>query len=329
MDDTSNKLSYAAAINQALHELMSSDESVIVIGQGATSPWYVGTTTINLLEEFGPERIIDTPISENAVTGAAMGAALTGMRPIVVHPRMDFMLYALDPIINQAANWNYMFGGRAPVPLVVWGIINRGGEQAAQHSQALHATFAHIPGLKVVLPSNPRDAKGLLIAATRDNNPVIFVDDRWLYPQEQEVPSGLWEVPIGKGAVCKTGTDLTVVATSYCVRLAMQAAEILEGEDISIEVIDLRSLKPLDTELLFTSANKTGQVVVIDGGWRSYGVSGELAALITENCWSHLQNPVIRVTLPDLPAPANPQLEKAYYPTHGSIVDAVRNVIKR
>jgi len=166
------------AINEALHQMMSSDESVFFIGQGVKSPWYVGNTARGLLEKFGSERVIDTPVSENAMTGAAVGAALVGMRPVVLHPRIDFMMYAMDPIINEAANWHYMFGGRSSVPVVIWGIINRGGEQAAQHSQALHSLFAHIPGLKVVMPSTPYDAKGLMIAAIKDPNPVIFIDDR-------------------------------------------------------------------------------------------------------------------------------------------------------
>jgi len=164
--------------------MMVSDPSVFLIGQGVKSPWYVGNTAQGLLERFGAERVIDTPVSENAMTGAAIGAALAGMRPIVVHPRMDFMLYAFDPIINEAANWCYMSGGKASVPVVIWGIINRGGEQAAQHSQALHAMFCHAPGLKVVMPSTPHDAKGLMIAAIKEPNPVVYIDDRWLYRNE-------------------------------------------------------------------------------------------------------------------------------------------------
>ena len=175
------KLSYSLAINEALHQMMAADPSVFLIGQGVKSPWYVGNTAQGLLERFGEARVIDTPVSENAMTGAAVGAAMAGMKPVVVHPRMDFMMYALDPIINEAANWFYMNGGRASVPVVFWGIINRGGEQAAQHSQALHAIFAHVPGLKVVMPSTPYDAKGLMVAAITDPNPVVYIDDRCLY----------------------------------------------------------------------------------------------------------------------------------------------------
>ena len=215
MSSQNRILQFSLAINEAIHQMMASDESVFLIGQGVKSPWYVGNTAAGLLERFGASRVIDTPVSENAVTGAAIGAAIAGMRPIVVHPRMDFMLYGLDPIINEAANWHYMFGGNATVPAVIWGIINRGGEQAAQHSQALQALFAHIPGLKVVMPSTPYDAKGLMISAIKDDGPVIYIDDRWLYAMEDHVPEGVYTVPIGKGVVRRAGSDVTLVAASY------------------------------------------------------------------------------------------------------------------
>ncbi len=204
--DKNRILKYSLAINEALHQVFAQDENTLLLGQGVKSPWYVGETALGLLDTFGPERIIDTPVSENAVTGAALGASLVGMRSVVVHPRLDFMLYALDPIINEAANWSYMNGGKMCAPLVIWGIINRGGEQAAQHSQALHALFGHIPGLKVVMPSTPYDAKGLMIAAIADDNPVVFIDDRWLHHTEGEVPTEIYEIPIGKGKIRKPGS---------------------------------------------------------------------------------------------------------------------------
>jgi pyruvate dehydrogenase E1 component beta subunit len=174
MSSNNRKLQYSLAINEALHQMMATDESVFVMGQGVKSPWYVGDTARDLLKRFGPERVIDTPVSENAITGAAVGAAVAGMRPVVIHPRMDFMMYAIDPIVNQAANWHYMSGGRSWAPVVFWGIINRGGEQAAQHSQALQSMFAHIPGLKVVMPATPYDAKGLMVSAIKEDNPVVY-----------------------------------------------------------------------------------------------------------------------------------------------------------
>src|SRR6185295_4552687 len=182
---------------EALHQSMTSDPDVVLIGQGVKSPWYVGNTCRNLVRDFGEQRVIDSPVSENGVTGVAVGAAIAGLRAVVVHPRMDFMLYAIDPIVNQAANWRYMSGGHSHAPVVIWGIVNRGGEQAAQHSQALQAWYAHVPGLKVVAPSTAYDAKGLLVAAIRDNNPVIYLTDRWLHGQSSVVPPGLYETPIG------------------------------------------------------------------------------------------------------------------------------------
>jgi pyruvate dehydrogenase E1 component beta subunit len=325
---SNRKLPYSLAINEALHQMMGADDSVFLIGQGVKSPWYVGNTAQGLLERFGDQRVIDTPVSENAVTGAAVGAAIAGMRPVVVHPRMDFMFYAMDPIINEAANWYYMNGGKASVPVVIWGIINRGGEQAAQHSQALHATFAHIPGLKVVMPSTAYDAKGLLIAAIKDSNPVIFVDDRWLYSIEHEVPEEPYEVPLGKGVIRREGSDLTLVAASYMTNESLKAAQKLAQEGIDVELIDLRTVKPLDHALIFESVKKTGRLMIADGGWKTCGLAAEISALVCESIFEYLQAPVKRITLPDCPAPASATLEKAYYPTEATIVQAVRETLK-
>jgi pyruvate/2-oxoglutarate/acetoin dehydrogenase E1 component len=250
------------------------------------------------------------------------------MRPIAVHPRQDFMLYAFDPIINEAANWHYMCGGRSSVPVVIWGIINRGGEQAAQHSQAFHALFAHIPGLKVVMPATPYDAKGLMIAAIRDENPVIYIDDRWLHPQEGPVPEDIYEVPIGRGALIKKGSDLTLVAVSYMVSESVKALGALAGEGIDVELIDLRSVKPLDEDLIIRSVKKTGRLVIADGGWRTCGVAAEISARVTERAFSSLKAPIRRVTLPDCPAPASRTLEQEYYRNHDDIVQAVKAVVK-
>jgi len=323
------RLSYSLAINEALHQMMAHDPSVFLIGQGVKSPWYVGNTAAGLLKKFGSGRVIDTPVSENAITGTAVGAALVGMRPVVVHPRVDFMMYAMDPIINEAANWHYMFGGKSSVPVVIWGIINRGGEQAAQHSQSLHALFAHVPGLKVVMPSTPYDAKGLMIAAIEDDNPVVYMDDRWLYNLEGEVPEEIYSVPIGKGIIRREGKDVTLVANSYMVVESMKAAEDLEREGIDLEVIDLRSVKPLDETLLFESIKKTGRLVIADGGWKTCGMAAEISALISENIFNVLKAPIMRVTLPDAPAPASRTLEKEYYPTSKKIAHAVKSILSR
>ena len=321
------KISYAEAINETLHQMIEKDEKVFLIGQGVTSPWYVGTTTVGLIDRFS-EKIIDTPVSENGITGTAVGAALAGMRPVLMHPRMDFMYYAMDQIANHAANWYYMFGGQVSVPITIWGIINRGGEQAAQHSQALQAMFMHIPGLKVVLPSTPYDAKGLLVASIEDDNPVIYVDDRWLYDYEGDVPEEIYTVPIGKGIVRRKGSDVTVVATSYMVYEAMKAAENREKEGIDVEVLDLRSLKPLDENLIFDSVKKTGRLVIADGGWKTCGAGAEISARIAEsNIFKQLKAPIMRVSLPDTPAPASSVLENAYYPRSDDIILAVEQVI--
>lgn len=322
------RISYVQTINETLHQIIEQDISVFLIGQGVTSPWYVGSTTVGLIDRFGSERIIDTPVSEGGVAGVAIGAALAGMHPILVHPRMEFMYYAMDQIANQAANWHYMFGGQVSVPLTIWAIINRGGEQAAQHSQSLQAMFTHIPGLKVVMPSTPYDAKGLLIASIEDDNPVIYIDDRWLYSYIGEVPEEMYSIPLGKGVIRREGKEATVVATSYMVTEAIKAAESLEKDELEVEVIDLRSLKPLDENLLLESVKKTGRLIIADAGWKICGVGAELAALVAEKAFEYLKAPIMRVSLPDTPAPASSVLEKAYYPSANNIISAVKRLFK-
>jgi pyruvate dehydrogenase E1 component beta subunit len=322
-------LTYAQAIREAFEQLLATDPRVFVMGQGLWSPWYVGTSMQNLERRFGRDRILDTPVSENATTGAAIGAALAGMRPIVVHPRMDFMLLAVDPIINQAANWSYMFGGQIGVPLVIRSIINRGGEQGAQHSQALQALFLHVPGIKVVMPASPFDAKGLLIAAVRDGNPVMYIDDRWLYDSVGEVPSEMFEVPIGFGAVRRSGSHLTIVASSWMVTQAIVAADTLGRRGVSAEVIDLRSIKPWDRELVINSVRKTGRLIVADGGWTTGGVAAEIATTVAHDAFDYLKAPIQRVALPDSPAPTSRVLEHSYYPTDTHIIAAAERMLAR
>ncbi|MDR7550718.1 MAG: transketolase C-terminal domain-containing protein [Armatimonadota bacterium] len=319
-------LTYAQAIREAHAQLLAADPRVFLLGQGLWSPWYAGTSLKDLDKEFGRERIIDSPVSENAVTGVAVGAAIAGMRPIVFHPRMDFMLLAVDPIVNQAANWAYLFAGTVTAPVVIRAAINRGGEQGAQHSQALQAMFAHVPGLKVVMPSTPYDAKGLLIAAVYDGNPVMYIDDRWLYEVPGEVPEEMYRVPIGRAAVRRAGGDVTVVATSYMAVVAARAAETLAAEGIEAEVIDLRTLKPWDRETVYASVRKTGRLIVADAAWRTGGFAAEVAAAVAEEIFEALRAPVARVTLPDAPAPMSAPLERAYYPTADDIVAAARRL---
>lgn len=321
------KITYSEAIKEAAEQIMEKDSRVFLIGQGVWSPWYVGKTCNGLLQKFGEKRVIDTPVSEAAMTGTAIGAAMAGLRPILIHPRMDFLYLAMDQIINQAANWYYMFGGKVNVPLVIRGIINRGGEQAAQHSQAIQAIFSHIPGLKVVMPSTPYDAKGLLISAVQDGNPVIYIDDRWLYEEKGDVPEEIYSVPIGKGIVRKEGKDITIVAVSYLVPEAVKVVKELEKEGISAEVIDLRSVKPWDKEIIFDSVRKTGRLVVADTGWETGGVSAEISAVVSKELFGELKAPIERIALPDTPAPASRTLENIYYPTAQNIVEAVKKTI--
>jgi len=319
------ELKYSLAINEGIMQSMESDESVFLIGQGVKSPWYVGQTCSGLLERFGEKRVIDTPVSENAITGAAVGASISGMRGIVVHPRIDFMLYALDPIINEAANWISMFGGRSSVPVVIWGIINRGGEQGAQHSQALQSLFAHIPGLKVVMPATPYDAKGLMISAIRDANPVVYIDDRWLYGSTGFVPEFSYEVPIGEARLLMEGDDVTIIASSFLSIESLEAARELKKNGIHADVLDLRTIKPLDKQSILNSVRKTGRAVIIDGGWKSFGVSAEVSALICEEAFSSLKNRILRLALPDAPAPSCRVLEDEYYIYKEDIIKFVRD----
>jgi acetoin:2,6-dichlorophenolindophenol oxidoreductase subunit beta len=326
MSSKSNRISYSDTINKTLDYLLTTDDKVLLIGQGVKSPWYVGSTCNGLADKFGEERIIDTPISENGMTGAAVGSSIVGMKPIIVHPRMDFMLYAFDPIINQAANWSYMSGGKSHASVVIWAIINRGGEQAAQHSQALYSIFAHIPGLKVITPSTPYDVKGLLISAVMDPDPVVFVDDRWLYNQTGEVPEEEYTIPIGKGVIRREGKDVSLISFSHTMNIAASAAATLAKEGIDVELVDLRSIKPYDKELLESTIKKTGRAVIVDGSWKTGSFSAEISAFLSEHAFSDLKSPIIRICLPDAPAPASSALEKNYYISSDRIVDTIRKL---
>ena len=322
-------LDYGAALNEAFVQLMEADPRMLIIGQGLYSPWYVGNSMVELEKRFGTERVIDSTVSENGITGIAVGAALVGTPTVVVHPRMDFMLLATDQILNQAAKWHYMFNGKANVPLVIRGIVNRGGEQAAQHSQALQSLYMHIPGLKVVMPSTAYDAKGLLVASVRDGNPVVFIDDRWLYKDVGRVPEELYSVPLGVGAIRRTGRDLTIVATSYLAAEAVRAAETLAAEGIDAEVVDPRTLKPLDEELILGSVRRTHRLLIADGAWRMCGAAAEIAALVAERAFDALKAPIRRLTLPEAPAPSSSALEAGYYPRRDDVVSAARELVGR
>jgi pyruvate dehydrogenase E1 component beta subunit len=326
---TTRTLSYAQAIREAHAQLLQSDERVFLLGQGVWSPWYAGTSLHDIDREFGRARVIESPVAENATTGAAVGAALAGMRPIVFHPRMDFMFLAIDPIVNQAANWSYMFEGRIGVPIVIRAVINRGGEQAAQHSQAVHSWFMHVPGLKVVMPSTPYDAKGLLIAAVADGNPVIYIDDRWLYADEGPVPEEMYAVPIAVAEVRRVGRDITIVAASFMAREAVKAAAELAARGVDAEVIDLRSIKPWDRSLVLDSVERTGRLVIADSGWTTAGIGAEIAATVVAERLRSLKAPIARVSLPDVPAPMSRSLEQVYYKSAADITTTVLELLSR
>lgn len=320
---------YGDAILCALRALLRHDPSVFVFGQGLWSPWYVGGTMTDLDKEFGRDRILDSPVSENATTGAAIGAAMSGMRPIVVHPRMDFMLLATDPIVNQAANWSYLFNGQVPVPVCIRAIINRGGEQGAQHSQALQALYAHVPGLKVVMPGTAADAFQLLVDAVYDGNPVLYIDDRWCYGHTGEVPEAVKPGPIGRGAILRAGTDISIIAWSVMVGEALLAAEELTQTGISAEVVDLRSIKPWDRELAVASVRRTRRAVVAEAAWATGGFAAEVASSIAADAHGQLAAAIQRVALPDCPAPSARTLETAYYPKASTIVAAAHRALGR
>lgn len=322
-------LGYGEALREATDQLMEADPRVFIMGQGVNSPWYVGASTTGLLRKYGSRRVIETPISEDTITGATVGAAMAGLRPIVIHPRIDFALLGMEQLISQAANWHYMTGGRVKVPIVARLIVNRGGEQAAQHSQSLQAVFAHCPGLTVVMPSNAYDAKGLLVASVLSDDPVVFIDDRWAYGEADEVPRSLYTLPLGKGVVRREGTDLTIVATSYWNRRAVIAAEALAREGISAEVIDPRTLRPLDVDLILDSVSKTKRLLVADSGWDAFGFTAEVAAQVAASpVVRELRAPVRRFGLPDCPAPMSNTLEQVYYKDTEALITEARSLME-
>lgn len=319
------RYNYGTAMLAAFEYLLEHYPEVFVIGQGLWSPWYVGNSMTDLDKKFGAHRVIDTPVSESACTGAAVGAALAGMKPIVVHPRMDFMLYAMDAIVNQAAKWSHMTGGQANPGVTIRSIINRGGEQGAQHSQALHAWFAHVPGLRVVMPATVADARDLLIASVLCPDPVMFIDDRWLYDLEDDLPPVV-ERPLEKEGprVVREGSDVTLVGASFSTLQCLRAAESLAEVGIAAEVIDLRVINPLDVSSIVASVKKTGRLCVVDGGWRTCGLAGEVIASVVESLPPQAMHvSPVRLTLPDAPAPSSGALEKTYYTTEHQIVNAV------
>lgn len=321
------RLKFTQAIREALDLCLAKDPTVYLMGLGVPDPKGVFGTTLGLQQKHGAGRVMDMPASENGMTGVALGSALVGMRPVITHQRVDFALLAMDQIVNQAAKWHFMFGGQMSVPLVIRLIVGRGWGQGPQHSQSLHAWFAHVPGLKVVLPTSPQDAKGLLIASIEDNNPVVFIEHRWLHNLTGWVPEGVYRLQLGKAKIVREGKDVTIVAASYMTVESLRAADKLAEEGIAAEIIDLRTLSPLDTALIVKSVRKTGRLVVADTGCKSFGSGAEIVARVAEEALGHLKCPPVRVGLPDCPAPTAPALANAYYPLPVHLVAAARRMM--
>lgn len=322
---------YGSALREGFAYLLKNHPEVFTIGQGLWSPWYVGNSMTDLDKEFGKHRVIDTPVSELACTGVAVGAAICGKRPVVIHPRVDFALLAVDQIVNQAAKWCHMFGGQVSVPVTIRAIVNRGGEQGAQHSQSLHSWFAHIPGLRVVMPATPADARDLLIASVLGNDPVMFIDDRWLYDlQETLAPVRVLKLPEQKPIVRVTGDKITLVGCSYSAHLCQVAATRLAQRGVSAEAIDLRILNPLDCGPVIESVRKTGRLLAVDGDWSTCGIAGEVIARVAEALPpSAFKASPRRLTLPDAPAPTSKPLEQAYYFQADDVVNAALQLFEK
>lgn len=322
-------ISYVEALQEAQCQLLEADNDVFILGQGVDDPAGIFGSTQGLAARFGRDRVMDIPIAENGLTGVAVGAAAAGMRPIFVHMRMDFLLVCMDQIINHAAKWHYMSGGQVRVPLVIRTIIGRGWGSAAQHSQALHGLFLHVPGLKIALPSTPYDAKGLLIEAVKSGDPALFVEHRWLYDSMGFVPEEPYTVLFGKGVIRREGTDCTVVALSQMLHEAMKASRELETMGLSIEIVDPRTLIPLDEALILESVRKTGRLVIADTACKTGGAGAEIACRVAEAAPHWLKAPVRRVNFADTPTPSSPVLEEAYYPDATAIIKAVCEVCQQ
>jgi len=322
------KISYCEALNEAMSQEMERDPNVFVYGIGVPDHKKIFGSTVGLLEKFGPERCFDTPLSEDAMTGFGLGAAINGMRPIHIHIRMDFLLLAMNQLSNMVSSYRYTSVGKLKVPLVIRAIIGRGWGQGSQHSKSMYSVFAHIPGLKVVLPTTPRDAKGLLISAIRDDNPVIFIEHRWLYWQEDEVPEELYTIPFGEANVLREGEDITVVATSWMNVEALKAAEILGRRGVSVEIIDPRTIAPFNEELIIKSVEKTGRCIVADNDWLNCGFSAEVSARVSEKCLDKLKSPVQRIGFASTPCPTVRHLENEFYPNAVNIIRLVEKMLK-
>jgi acetoin:2,6-dichlorophenolindophenol oxidoreductase subunit beta len=323
------EMTFVEAVQDALSIALELDPAVICYGLGVDDPKGIFGTTLGLQDRFGEQRVFDMPTSENAMTGIAIGAALNGIRPVMTHQRLDFFLLAMDQLVNNAAKWHYMFGGQASVPITIRLILGRGWGQGPTHAQNLQAWFAHVPGLKVVMPTMPEDAKGLLLSAIFDPNPVLFLEHRWLHNLSGLVPDGDYRVELGKARVVAQGNDVTIVASSYMTIEALRAIEYLKDEEIYCDLIDLRSIRPIDWESIFSSVRKTGRLLVLDTANPTCSVASEIIARASMECFDVLKIAPDRIALPDVPSPTSQALTKAYYPNSTTIVERVGGLLGR
>lgn len=322
-------ITYAQAISEALVQGMERDANVFVFGLGVDDHKGVFGTTREAFLKFGASRVFDTPASENALTGIAIGAALNKKRPILVHARNDFMFLALDQMINNAAKWKYTYAGKTTVPIVVRGIIGKGWGQGPTHSQSLQSVLAHFPGLVVAMPGNACDVKGILLQALKSDAPVVILEHRSLYDLKADVPQEYFTMPFGKARIARTGADVTVVATSLMVVYALKAAQELAKAGIDVEVIDPVTIQPLDENTIVRSVRKTGRLIVADTGWARCGFASEVAAIAAEKAFEDLKSPVKRITWPECPCPVSKVLEDEFYPTDEDIIRAAYEVMER
>ena len=318
-------LSYMEALHEALSLALELDPKVLILGQGVNDPKGMFGVTTGLHEKFGRDRVFDTPLSEEGMTGICTGASMNGLRPVYMHNRPDFLLLAFNQIVGHASKIHYMDNGETNVPLVIWSAIGRGWGSGSQHSQAIQGLLLGVPGLKIVMPSTPHDAKGLMLSAIADNNPVLIFEHRWSMRNKGVVPEGAYKISLGKGIYRRKGNDLTIVGTSHILELAIKAADELEG--ITADVIDLRTIKPLDEKIIIDSLQKTGRILIVDTGWEMGGVCAEIGCMVAEKGFSFLKGPVRRLGLSDIPSPAGFTLEQYYYPDVKKITHVIKDMV--
>jgi len=322
-------ITFTQAIKEALDQAMLADKRVICFGLGVPDPKGIFGTTLGLQDKYGKARVFDMPASENGMMGIGVGAALTGLRPVMCHQRADFFLLAMDQLVNSAAKWHYMFDGKAAVPITIRLIVGRGWGQGPTHSQSMQAWFAHIPGLKVVMPATPADAKGLLLSSVFDDNPVVFIEHRWLHNTQGEVPEGDLRTPLGKAQLLRKGKDASIIAMSYMTIEALHAADFLLTKNISCDVIDLRTVNPIDWQVIFNSVERTGRLIVLDTEWSNISVSSEIIARVAMQNNLRLKSVPRRFGLPDYPTPTSCALAEKYYPRAEDFVQAVAEMLNK